>query len=99
MRLGEVWRAWATTGCEDAVTGSEGAADFFTLNTKTIDSIHPRARLNRSDRHIRTDVLYECEDVDTGYRKSGTSAPMEREWLTVHRWLSNDLYMRDRTES
>ncbi len=94
-----MWGAWASTRCEDAVTGSEGAADLFALNTKTVDSIHPRTRLNRSDRHIRTDVLYECEDIDTGYRKSEDSFANGKEnGRTVHRWLSDNLHMDDRTE-
>lgn len=67
MRIGKVWGAWASARCEDALARSEGTTDFFTLNTKTVDSIHSRARLNGSNRHIRTDVLYKCKDIDTGY--------------------------------
>ena len=100
MRISEVRGAWASTRCKDSVTGSEGAASFFALNTKTIDSIHPRARLNGSERHIRSDVLYECEDVDTGYRILMNWCVHEKEMSgrTVHRWLSDNLYMGDSTE-
>ena len=66
MRITEVWGAWASTRYEETFTWSERAADLFALNTKTIDTIHPRTRLNGSDRHVRTEVLYECEHIDTG---------------------------------
>lgn len=79
MRISEVRRAWASTRCEDAVTRSEGTADFFALNTKTIDSIHPRACLNSRDGHIRTEVLDECEDIDTGYRVLVDLSDVEKE--------------------
>lgn len=99
MRIGEVWGAWAPTRCEDAVTRSERAADLFAFNTKAIDSIHPRARLNGSDRHIRAEVLYKCEDINTRYRELvGSCAHEKKIGHTVRRWLSDDLHMGDMTE-
>ena len=100
MRISEVRGAWAPTRCEDSVTGSEGAASFFALNTKTIDSIHPRARLNGSERHIRSDVLNECEDIDTSYRglMNWCANGKEMPGRTVHRWFSDNLHMGDSTK-
>lgn len=68
MRISEVWGAWASTRYQEAFTRSEGAANFLTLNTKAFDTIHSRAGLNGSDRHIGTEVLYECEHIGTGYQ-------------------------------
>ena len=67
MRISEVWGAWASTRYQKTFTRSQGAANLLTLNTKTVDAIHSRSALNGSDRHVGTEVLYECEYIGTGY--------------------------------
>lgn len=99
VRISEVRGAGASTRCEDAVTRSESAANFFALNPKTIDSVHSRARLNGSNGHIRTQILNEGKSIDTSYQKLvGSRTNANGDGFTMHRWLSNDLHIDDWAE-